>query len=75
MTQQPERPRVGHRVVATIKSVKGTCNWSHKAGDQFEVSAHDTGGMCGFMYQMSSPGSSCSSSAAASPPSGAAATA
>ena len=50
MTQEPERPRVGHRVVATIKSVKGTCNWGHKTGDQFEVSAHDTGGMCGFMY-------------------------
>ncbi len=50
MTQEPERPRVGHRVVATIKSVKGTCNWGHKVGDQFEVSAHDTAGMCGFFY-------------------------
>jgi uncharacterized repeat protein (TIGR04076 family) len=50
MTQEPERPRVGHRIVATIKSVKGTCNWGHKVGDQFEVSAHDTAGMCGFFY-------------------------
>jgi len=37
-------------VVATIKSVKGTCHWNHKAGDSFEISAHDTAGLCGFFY-------------------------
>ena len=42
MTEQRERPRVGHRVVGTIKAVKGNCSWGHKVGDTFEVSAHDT---------------------------------
>ena len=50
MTQERERPRVGHRVTCTIKSVKGECSWGHQPGDRFEVSAHDTGGMCGFLY-------------------------
>jgi uncharacterized repeat protein (TIGR04076 family) len=50
MAQQEEKFHVGHRVIATIKSVKGTCNWKHKAGDSFEISAHDTAGLCGFFY-------------------------
>jgi uncharacterized repeat protein (TIGR04076 family) len=50
MAQQEEKYHVGHRVVATIKSVKGTCNWKHKAGDSFEISVHDTAGLCGFFY-------------------------
>jgi len=50
MAQQEEKFHVGHRVVATIKSVKGTCHWNHKAGDSFEISAHDTAGLCGFFY-------------------------
>ena len=50
MAQQQEKFHVGHRVVATIKSVKGTCHWNHKAGDSFEISAHDTAGLCGFFY-------------------------
>jgi len=50
MAQQEEKFHVGHRVVVTIKSVKGTCHWNHKAGDSFEISAHDTAGLCGFFY-------------------------
>jgi uncharacterized repeat protein (TIGR04076 family) len=50
MAQQEEKFHVGHRVVATIKSVKGTCHWNHKPGDSFEISAHDTAGLCGFFY-------------------------
>ena len=43
-------PQFGNRIIATIKSVKGTCNMNHKPGDQMEISAHDTAGMCGFLY-------------------------
>jgi uncharacterized repeat protein (TIGR04076 family) len=50
MAQQEEKFHVGQRVIATIKSVKGTCHWKHKAGDSFEISAHDTAGLCGFFY-------------------------
>ena len=50
MTEQRQRPHVGHRVVGTIKAVKGNCSWGHKVGDTFEVSAHDTAGLCGFLY-------------------------
>ena len=50
MAEQRERPSVGHRVVGTIKAVKGTCSWGHKVGDTCEVSAHDTAGLCGFLY-------------------------
>jgi uncharacterized repeat protein (TIGR04076 family) len=50
MTEQRQRLRVGHRVVGTIKAVKGNCSWGHQVGDTFEVSAHDTAGLCGFLY-------------------------
>jgi uncharacterized repeat protein (TIGR04076 family) len=50
MAEQRERPHVGHRVVGTITAVKGNCSWGHKVGDTFEVSAHDTAGLCGFLY-------------------------
>jgi hypothetical protein len=45
MAQQDEKYHVGHRVMATIKAVKGTCHWNHKAGDSFEISAHDAAGL------------------------------
>ena len=45
-----ERPQVGHRVMATIKEVKGNCSWGHRVGDSFEISAYDTAGLCGFFY-------------------------
>ena len=50
MTQPEERFYVGHRVVGTIKSVKGTCHWNHKPGDSFDISTFDTAGLCGFFY-------------------------
>jgi len=42
--------RIGFRVVGTIKSVKGTCQAGHKAGEQIELNAHRSGNMCGFFY-------------------------
>lgn len=42
--------RVGFRVVAKVTKVKGHCNAGHNVGDQFELSGHDTGDMCGFFY-------------------------
>jgi len=41
--------RIGYKVVATVKSVKGHCSF-HKPGDTFEVSMHNTAGMCGLFY-------------------------
>ncbi len=42
--------QVGHRVVGTIKSIKGSCHAEHKVGDKIELSIHDSGGLCGFFY-------------------------
>lgn len=42
--------RLGFRVVGNIKALKGTCNAGHKVGDTIELSAHNTGGLCGFLY-------------------------
>jgi uncharacterized repeat protein (TIGR04076 family) len=38
------------KIIATVKSVKGNCNWGHEVGDSFEISCHDTAGLCGFFY-------------------------
>jgi len=38
------------KIVATVKSVKGNCSWGHEEGDSFEISCHDTAGLCGFFY-------------------------
>ncbi len=40
----------GHKVMATVKSVKGNCSWGHEAGDTFSINCHDTAGLCGFFY-------------------------
>jgi uncharacterized repeat protein (TIGR04076 family) len=45
-----ENEEVEYRVVGIIKNVKGSCSVGHKIGDQFELSGHDTGGLCGFFY-------------------------
>lgn len=45
-----QRFHVGNRVRAKVLSVKGTCHWGHRAGDSFEISCHDTAGLCGFFY-------------------------
>jgi len=41
---------IGYRVVGKIKSVKGTCSMGHKVGDTFELSGHNSAGLCGFFY-------------------------
>jgi len=42
--------RIGYRVVGTVTSVKEHCHAGHKQGDQFELSAYHSGGLCGFLY-------------------------
>jgi uncharacterized repeat protein (TIGR04076 family) len=39
-----------YKVEGEILSVKGHCSHNHKAGDKFELSGHNTAGMCGFFY-------------------------
>jgi hypothetical protein len=41
-------PDFGNITTATITGVKGTCVAGHKKGDSFEISCHDTAGLCGF---------------------------
>ena len=45
-----EKPRIGFRVVGTIKSIQGMCSAGHKVGDKFELSMHDSAGLCGLFY-------------------------
>jgi hypothetical protein len=40
----------GHKVTATVKSVKGKCSWGHEEGDTFSINCQDTAGLCGFFY-------------------------
>jgi len=48
--EQREVPQVGNRVWAMVRNVKGNCSMGHKAGDEFEISAHNAAGLCGFLY-------------------------
>jgi uncharacterized repeat protein (TIGR04076 family) len=50
-----EKPRVGYRVLGAIKGVKGHCHAGHKVGDVLELSGHDAGGLCGFLYHDAFP--------------------
>lgn len=50
MAQQPQRRQIGHQVIGTITEVRGNCSWGHKVGDSFQLSGHDTAGLCGFFY-------------------------
>jgi uncharacterized repeat protein (TIGR04076 family) len=43
-------PKVGYKIVGTIKEVKGNCSKGHKPGDKIELDGHDSGGLCGFFY-------------------------
>ena len=43
-------PKLGYKIIGTIKNVKGTCSAGHKSGDQIELSGHSSGGLCGFFY-------------------------
>jgi len=45
-----EDPGYGYKIVATIIDSKGTCGAGHKVGDTFEISCHNTGGLCGWFY-------------------------
>ena len=45
-----EDPGLGYRVLATVIEAKGHCSAGHRKGDTFEISCHDTGGLCGFCY-------------------------
>jgi len=40
----------GHKVTATVKSVKGKCSWGHEVGDTFGINCQDTAGLCGLFY-------------------------
>ena len=40
----------GHKVIATVKSVKGNCSWGHEAGDTSNINCHDNAGLCGYFY-------------------------
>ncbi|MGA2368007.1 MAG: TIGR04076 family protein [Dehalococcoidia bacterium] len=39
-------------IIGTIKSIagNGTCSAGHKVGDKLEISAINSGGLCGFFY-------------------------
>lgn len=50
MAEQTQFPQIGSRILGTVKAVKGECHWGHKVGDQFELGAHNTAGLCGFFY-------------------------
>ena len=50
MHRGAEQERLGYRVVGTIKAVKGYCSAGHQVGDQIELSAHSSSGLCGFFY-------------------------
>ncbi len=37
-------------MVGTVRAARGACHWGHRAGDIFELSGHDTAGLCCFFY-------------------------
>jgi uncharacterized repeat protein (TIGR04076 family) len=43
-------PGVGYRLVATVTEVKGKCSAGHQVGESFEISCHNTAGLCGLFY-------------------------
>ncbi|MBA7698018.1 hypothetical protein ES703_106692 [subsurface metagenome] len=47
--------QAGHRVIGTITGAKGKCSMGYKVGDQFELSGHNRGGLCGYFYHVISP--------------------
>ena len=40
----------GSEVTGTITQIKGKCFFGHKVGDEFELSIHSPGGLCGLFY-------------------------
>jgi uncharacterized repeat protein (TIGR04076 family) len=43
-------PGLGYKVVATVTGIKGKCNVDHRVGENFEISIHNAGGLCGSFY-------------------------
>ncbi len=43
-------PGIGNKMIVTVTGLKGKCNAGHFVGEQFEISCHNTGGLCGFFY-------------------------
>ena len=50
-----KEPGFGYKITATVTGVKGTCAAGHAEGESFEISCHDTGGLCGFFYHQIFP--------------------
>lgn len=50
MAKPKTATQTGHKIIATVKSVNGNCSWGHEEGDSFEISCHNTAGLCGFFY-------------------------
>jgi uncharacterized repeat protein (TIGR04076 family) len=42
--------QLGYKITGTITGIKGYCSAGHKVGDKFELSAHNSAGLCGFFY-------------------------
>ena len=40
----------GRKVIGRIISIKGHCTYGLKVGDEFELSAQSTGGICAYFY-------------------------
>ena len=47
---EEERTEAGFCVEGVITAVKGNCSWGHKVGDKFDLSWHNTAGLCGSFY-------------------------
>lgn len=43
-------PGIGYKVIATVTEIKGECSAGHKVGESFEISCHNTAGLCGWCY-------------------------
>ncbi|MEQ8201926.1 MAG: TIGR04076 family protein [Syntrophomonadaceae bacterium] len=43
-------PGIGYKMTATVMEVKGDCSAGHRAGERFEISCFDSGGLCGYFY-------------------------
>jgi len=41
---------VGRKVICRVVSIRGHCDYGLKIGDEFEVSAISSGGICGYLY-------------------------
>jgi len=44
------KPKSGHKIIGKIKRVKGKCTVGHKEGEEFELSAYYSNGLCGYLY-------------------------